>query len=272
MEVKVDYDKIREIAALGVRRASVFMGIGTNVGKIYPPVSHQLDDRAQYIFVASNVPEKDRRAFIDEFQNWIIANGLRELVETYSVFLTASYQTYLLVESGGIAVAELAKKTSEFERDNVSVQLETLTKSLGVKNTYGDMFDSLRQARNCLSHRMGVVSPKDVNTNDGQFLLRWHYQALFAIEESGKETLLDLNRTSEDGITLETPGKIVMRPHVKEKATPLGSPIRLDRHELSEICWAVQVAGDYIHLANMEFAKSKGVNILPKENQQPAAP
>ena len=245
--IEVNFDRLRSLANRGVRRASIFMGIGTNAVRMAPPISHVLDGRAQYRFVPDEVPDETRQHFGEEFQGWIISNGLRELIDTYSLFLTECFVVTELIENGPMTAAELHKKRARFEKLNISDEFSQMTKALDLNLEYLEMFETFRLARNCLSHRLGIITPPmDVNTDDGRFVLRWRFLATIAVEQDGTETVLSGAALESVPIDFTNGATVKLAPTMREKKFAVGSPIKLDRHDLGEICWAVYVAAEHV--------------------------
>lgn len=253
--VSLNFDDIREIATRGVRRATVFMGIGTNAARNDPPISHVLDDKAQFVVVPPEISAESQRAFLSEFENWIIASGFRELIETFSVFLLELYMAHFLLERGRVDRKEYAMAKNKFERKNVWTQSSLLTNALGLDGRFSTMFESLNTARNCLAHRRGVVGPIDILGNDQTFNLRWRTRTV--ISEDGREisTLLNKGETPR----IEKGKKIVFAEVERTKSFHIGESIGLNRHELNEICLGFTIATEVFIMPVINRAKAEGI-------------
>jgi len=260
LKVKVDFDELREIVALGVRRASIFMGIGTNAARIDPPISHVLNDQASLTFVDSNFTEENSREFVQEFECWIIANGFRELVETFSHFLSTVYGIYYFFEHTETTMGDINKANRQFEYKGIEDQMDILTGLLNLDGRFSPMFASLNQARNCMAHRRGVVGLKDISEPDQPFVLLWRTKTAVLEDEHGT----DIFRNIGDGIRVEKGRRISIVEVERSKNFDMGEPIRLSRLDLSEICFGVTIAMEYVRTCLIEFGRCEGHTIVEK--------
>ena len=87
VEYNIDFGKILEVALKGVGRATVFLGFGVNAALDTNFNKYQLTDIAQIQLLPQEVDVQALSHFKDEFKTWLVGNGLRELIETFSVFL-----------------------------------------------------------------------------------------------------------------------------------------------------------------------------------------
>jgi hypothetical protein len=260
VELRADFDQLREIVALGVRRASIFMGIGANAAGLDPPLSHVLDDKAQFVVVPQEVSAKVSSEFLREFENWVVANGLRDLVETFSIFLAETYAMHFLFEKGQVLAEDFERAKRRFEFKGVEQQLAAMNQLLALDGRFLSMYSSLNQARNCMAHRRGIVGLVDVPARNQPFVFTWRTRAMFL--EDGRDVSVLLQCGEE--VHVEAGQKIVNSEVERSKNFALGEPIRLSRHELNEICFGVTIAMENVRSGLIEFARSKGHKIIEK--------
>lgn len=266
--VQIDFRLVREPVDIGIRRASVFLGLATNVATADPPLSHVLDDRVQYRFVPNEVPPATSAHFKEEFTYWVVGNTLRELVETFSAFLVRCRTTLHIMETKKINRPELAKLAAAIEEKNISQQYDEIREIAGLDPVYAEMFETFRQARNCLAHRRGVVARRDVNTDDEHLKLRWCFMGGFIRNADGTEQPID-NDTIGEGILVASEGStVVARLTWKEKKFAIGSQIKLTRHDLGEICLGVHIAASHTIGKMHEYALAHGI---PDANMEQVA-
>ncbi|MBZ9680998.1 MULTISPECIES: hypothetical protein [unclassified Mesorhizobium] len=258
--VNIDFAKLHEIADLGIRRASVFMGIATNVARIDPPVSHVLDDKTQFIVMPSEISEANRRLLIDEFENWNIGNAFREIVETFSLFLLEAYGIIHIVETNSLASLERAKRRFSF-KGGVSDHLQIVCDMVGVENRFGPMFVAMNQARNCIAHRRGIVGMADILEPDRPFNLCWRTRGF--VLEDGRDVGLALQRGEEVYVAKEQ--ALVSMEVERSKLFSLGQQIRLNRHELSEICFGFMIATQVVGQGLVAYIRAKGIRVPEEE-------
>lgn len=262
-QINIDFAKLEGIVAISVRRASIFMGIAANAGRIDPPISHVLDDKAQFKFIADDAPLAARREMVDAFNTWVIANGLREMIESFSIFLGECFLIRHLIAEQEFPDA-VAKK--RFERLGVEDQLASLSGDLPIDERFFTMFGSLNQARNCLAHRRGVIGVADVPTPGLPFVLRWRTRTITL--EDGRDVAQLLVAGEE--IKVEAGENIRSEEVERTKTYAIGEAIILSRHELSEICLGITIATAAIRLRLYEFAKERGVQDAPQPDAEPA--
>src|ERR1051326_8981105 len=146
-KISVNLDDIANVAHKGVRRASVFMGLGVNAANDPTFQKYQLSKidhpEGQFVhfeFVPNEVDEDTLKTFKAEFRTWIVSNGLRELIEAYAVFLDRIYDTLLLAEGvqkktdGNV----LNKRNAAFLKFGIEKKLKRLWAEYGVRPEHPD--------------------------------------------------------------------------------------------------------------------------------------
>lgn len=93
-QIIIDYDKLAEIGIKGVRRAAVFLGLGLNAAYDPELKNYQLrsvhgveQGSVRMELVPDTVSQETLDHFKVEFATWIIASGLREVIERFAIFL-----------------------------------------------------------------------------------------------------------------------------------------------------------------------------------------
>ncbi|RWM26877.1 hypothetical protein [Mesorhizobium sp.] len=262
--MSVNFDALREIANLGVRRAAVFMGIGINASQADPPISHVLEGGMQFTVVPENMPVSQKRANAEEFARWVIANGFRELAETFSVFLHQVYSAALVLDREQMPVLEHRRALALFSRKGVSEQLAIASALLDIEAPFSATFESMNQARNCMAHRQGVVGAEDTRDSDS-FTLKW--RALALTLEDGQD--LSLLLAADQPVELKGGQALSLGMVDREKKFAIGEQIFLSRHDLQEFCMAVSVAAEVVATGLAKRAEKKG-RLPPMTEAQPA--
>jgi hypothetical protein len=85
----MDVNAIAEISNLGIRRATCFLGLGVNAARDTRLKDYSLSDFSFVQEIPENIPDETISRFKVDFEHWIILSALRELIETFSVFLDA---------------------------------------------------------------------------------------------------------------------------------------------------------------------------------------
>ena len=92
----INFSHLKEISLLGIRRATVFLGLGLNAAKREDFSDYQLPGDVPIRFVSDNLPADKVMEFKDAFAKWIISCGLRELMETFAVYLDGIHRASVL--------------------------------------------------------------------------------------------------------------------------------------------------------------------------------
>jgi len=252
---EINFDEVVEPAIVGVNRAVVFMGLGVTAASESAVANYRLPE-APHIDLIPQVTEEQLAEFKREFGVWIIGNGLRELVETWDVFLDRLYIVSLAsdewrAERAGEALrpGQYAKRARAFPKRGTGEKFDLLQTEFGIRLTFEAEIESIKKARNCLTHRLGVVGAKDLNSPGG-LAVRWRAPELFGYHEDGSEFVPSL-----DAFPIEFPtgSPVKLRHGERQKIVPRGHRLQLSAAELKEICYTFRIA---IMQAQESFAGS----------------
>jgi len=258
MNVFVDFQAVKEVCIQGVRRTSVFMGLGVNAALDPDFKKYQLLDVTPIQFLPSDVNEDTLRRFKSEFCTWVVASGLRELIETFAVFLDHVHYSCMLLSFHGkrIDVAELFSKNKKFCRDGVKDKITALKDAFGIAPAHPDMLLSINQARHCLVHRRGLVARQDCAGGD-MLSVKWPGFDLYMAHTNGQETPIPL--PMKQGMVLQGPGSINVRSTVRSRDFAIGTLVTFSPAELSEICHFAIVAADEVISSAVNYAQQMGI-------------
>lgn len=174
LEINEAVDWIVERGLHIPKRASMLMAYGFNASNLYADIKHHLPGFIQLIDVPKDPPPQERDFFRADFRRWCVGNGFRELIEGMEDFLNTLYEIIVSADlhfnGGHKKKAEKALK--DFEHLGVWVKLKILEKRHGFMTGMGHYYESLTQARNCLTHRNGIVGEKDTKKK-GYLELEW---------------------------------------------------------------------------------------------------
>lgn len=256
----IDLKKTLEVALLGTRRASAFMGLGVNAALDMEFTKYQLTQITKIQLLPDNIPPEVLNHIKEEFKVWVEGNGFRELVETFSVFLDNIYQVCAAVEASGkrIEIYDFQKKMKKYGREGFPNKLNILSSNFNVKPQHADYIKSLNKARNCLTHRRGIVGAEDT---DGQYLcVRWLGMNIFIQTPSGEKHPLE--NIPDGGLYLPDGGNVMLQFDERERQFPLGELLKLSTKDLAEICWFFQQQAISTISSTTDYLKSAGVKIL----------
>ena len=85
--INIDYKAIWKTVRIGIRRTNLFLGLGLNAIKDPDFKDYKLPSWGTINFLPDEAAEETISLYKEEFSIWIIGCGLRELFETFSIFL-----------------------------------------------------------------------------------------------------------------------------------------------------------------------------------------
>lgn len=234
-EVSFDLGATVERMRVSIRRASVFIGISSNIRAADPPISHVLDasHRVRVQLVQQDVTTETLSHFHEEFEYWVIGNGLRDIADAFSFYVSSLYVWYVFITDQS-ARSNIDRINKIFSKKGLRDQIVELCQTADIPNEYTEIFESWRRARNCLSHRNGVVGPEDCEINEQNIKIVWNFLNIYA--DYGGEFHAAIDLESSEGFRVERDTVISAVYERKSKIFPLGGQLRLSRRDLLEIC------------------------------------
>lgn len=256
--VTIDVSKIQDIALLGVRRAAVFMGLGINAAQDDRFREYELARIAGIELVPPNVESKTIDHFKAEFQLWIIESGFRELLERFALFLDSiNHHSLLLATNHNRIFPEDAEDLHrKFEYAGVAGKLKLLEETFGMSFKHAHYLETLAKARNCLTHRLGIIGEKDCNTGN-HFELRWRSFDLLADIPNQDEPLC-LTLPIKEPVYLRDGATIKMQFVDRTRQFAKGEKFTVSAKDLVEICHFAIIASHDVITAVTDYAKSIG--------------
>jgi hypothetical protein len=263
-QFNLDFDKILEIALKGVRRASVFMGLGVNLALDEQAKSYQLTQITNIQLVPDEVSDETLHHFKDEFRIWIEAAGLRELSEAFASYLDALHKACLIVHTVQTKAppAEIEEKQTTFAAEGLPNKLNILKQRFSVEPQHTSYIVSIGRARNCLGHRRGIVGAEDLRGGE-ELEVIWLGMDLFVETPAGERHFL--NETPEEGIFLPQGGTVNMQFVERKRTFGLGTKLALSTRDLAEICWFYEREAKSAFTSALSFAEKAGVHIAKSE-------
>lgn len=257
----IDLDEIKEIVSLGIRRTSVFMGLGINAAYDDSFKNYELTDITSMQFVASNANDNEIKLFKEEFASWITTNGFRELIETLSVFLDNIFNVCLSISSTKSVDNSSEKLSKNFSLKGIEGKFKLLEEKFNIKILYRDFILSINKARNCLAHRRGLLGTEDCD--NGKFELKWMGTEIFAQKKTGEIIILEAP-IQADGVLLEEGESLGIRLNEKKLLFNIGDVIRLTPRNLSEICYFIMIITEEIIKEVLCYSKKYEVKVIDK--------
>jgi hypothetical protein len=169
-----------------------------------------------------------------------LANAFREAVESFALALDRSYEVLLLCEWTTTRKRPTIGRFRKFHHAGVEGKLEILHTEFQIETVAALYFRSLNKARNCLTHRMGVVGPADC-TEERALVVRYRRMEFVAIEENGSEQILPV----DSGGTFQTGSafRVALRYKKEECRFALGARLLLEPSDIKHIFWTLNQCG-----------------------------
>jgi hypothetical protein len=251
--INIDLDTLWEPAALGLRRGYVFTGLGINAASDDRLVDFHLPGLLKIPFVPDNVTPQQVADFKIAFHSWIVANGFREVVEAFGISLDRSYEACLLVRFVKSGVPLTKKQARRFQYSGIEEKLRILEAELNIVSRSGAYLVSINRARNCLSHRMGLIGPQDCN-EPGKLVLC--YKRLEILD--GDENVIPVD---EPRSYVVKEGDIKLRFAEARKEFVLGSVLQLSHIDLKYIFYTMSESGLEMKHSIQKFFEESGVQV-----------
>ena len=259
-QLNIDLDRLRSIALVGIHRAYVFMGLGINAARDENMVQYELSDTFHRL---SRNQDEDIDAIKKEFGNWIIGCGLREVSESFNIYLTGIFRSAALIYNYTNDSAKISlEKVNKFERIGIGKQLKKLRAKFGISTQKDAYLISISKARNCITHRKGIVKEQD-SIRDGKLDIKWLGTQSHIKTNSGEIIHFDSSFPAE-GILIKDDGVINLEIIERVKQVKLGEQIIFTPNDLSEICFTFRLATDEILQQTIEYLQSNGIIIQRK--------
>jgi hypothetical protein len=256
-EFRIDFLALQRIMHIGVRRAAGFMLLGLSaaenqeVGKAaFDPENNKF--RMRYF---PELMSKEAIADVQEnFKQWVIESGLRELDQHCSIYCDRIYEILVLLEYNNKRIPQIAVDRIRFFQNRTSVggKLQALGVEFGIVAKYGDHISSMTLARNCLTHNMGRVSHRNANSKEG-LMLSWLVMNTFVGEVMLTDDMLPYHVEKDEVMSI--------RFDVNRRLVKFGEAINLQAHELLEICWNYESQTDQIAKDVEQLVKERGIHV-----------
>jgi hypothetical protein len=160
------------------------------------------------------IPAQDKTMGVEgvrgAFKAWVLANGLRDFVDAIGPSLEWARKIcffwtrqgkvsakedgslHLFAQIGGKEWNEqLLREGAEFEYWSLRRKFDFLKQTYGFKvPDLSESILSISYARNCLTHRQGIVGPEDIrDTSQNKFVVIWKKMQLTALGDTGSRDL-----------------------------------------------------------------------------------
>ena len=195
----------------------------------------------------------------NEYEKWLVRNFLGEGINYTQVFLEECRTICAIysISNRQIRGHEYNKAINEekkkYHNYGLPKKLETLREKYSVYSDSESNILSLNKLRNCIVHRLGIVSERDV-TEDDQLTIRMRCLGIFAKNpETGEEIEVDKKTRVEKGWS------IIGRSHEKSKSFKLNESVSLDYNEMTHCIYTFFFFAASMKESITEFGKRLGI-------------
>jgi hypothetical protein len=136
-----------------------------------------------------------RASAIAEAQRWYLCTAFRDAIELLNVFLDQGRLLCALFPSAAQGKIQsddynriFGTEIRQFHRLGLPDKLKKLQRHFGVASELEAHVLSINTVRNCLVHRLGIVTDRDVDAN-GELVLLWRTSDLVAQNPDGTQEL-----------------------------------------------------------------------------------
>jgi len=260
--LNINFLEILNIALAGIRRSSIFLGLGLNAAWNPEYKNYLLLDSTKIHFIPQQLSDSDIENAKRDFANWLVGNGLREVNEHFDVFLDKIYEATMMglvfkhEKIDHEKYAEIKNKCKRFSKKGIEDKFEELKKSFEFTSDNKDCHLSLKKARNCLSHRLGRVEDIDCNDED-KLTISWLTLDIVTIKNGEKGEIIELPIKQQHILT----GNVGLGYSYSKTCASFakGMIVNLNPKNINEICFFYAIEAEKIKDSAVEFLKQKGI-------------
>lgn len=204
-----------------------------------------------------------------EAQYWLLRGFLRDAIEGTGLFLDECLQVcevHPLAANGSAKAAELHRVFHDLPRTNHKLhfpqKLEKLERQFGITTRFNANVLSLNKARTCVVHRLGVVSPLDVDETGVLKITFQHAKFVARGQETGHELVID-----RPGIVTTEDSMLELHFIDSERHFKIGEQVRLQAHELYDTIITLWRFGLAAAQAIEAYGRSLGIQFPPAPSE-----
>lgn len=214
-------------------------------------------------------PPESSPASREQCRAWLIGAGLRDGIDGLGILCEETWRCCCLEEAArrgpirltqaatydvrSLADSILGKEARSIDALGLSGKLDLLHERFGVPVRWRDEVDSIVIARNCLTHRLGIVAERDVNdTRANLFRLKCRFHGMYLRAEGHEDIKLS------PGIVAERESSVVIRfGELHERTFGIGEHLSLSNQEFMHIITTLVHVGQDIVGGTIRFMSSR---------------
>ncbi len=258
--IELDYSAPLQLAYKGIRRAYVFLGFGWNAANDPDFTKYSLQGVVPIQMVPDDISAETMQDFKSNFGRWIVGCGLRELIETFGVFLDKLFELSMWVKvyKKEIEGADADSLLRQFVFMGIEKKSIVLEENFGFKPRHSDFIASISLARNCLTHRLGIVDENDCK-EENLLRIKWIGLDGFLESESGERKFFDLIMKEPVETFPKGESQFGMIFVERQLEFKEGHVIDIPPKALGEMCYFFQREVQGVWNKAIEYTKIKGI-------------
>lgn len=263
LAITLKLSRLSALADAAVNRAAAFLAIGLRAAEGATPTSLALSQHSAIQILPDPLPDDAARAILGEWQAWITGAALRELDESFSLFLERAFEAIILIEShGGTLSSDRRRELSKLHGDtNTRSRLEKVLSRIELPLDPVRHFSTISSVRNLLTHNAGVVRSRDCQT-DNTFTITWiGMDVIVSLVEDSSELLRYSGNGPMTPLTVPKDSEVALQFVERKRAFSVGEAAHLSPHDLHEICYMFRRTAQRIVTGIAAFGIWNGVNV-----------
>ena len=270
INVTISLNSLREELQRSLQKAIYLVSAGLQTKDQIDPVLLRLPNNSITMTFHGGL-RWDAEEVQKQYSEWVLSNGFRDVIEGVSAFLESAHEVSSYWEIVGKQKDGEKITGSDWQKIVVSgkkrfhrlglpdkfVHLST-EHDIEVEPKFSEQVLSINISRNCLVHRGGVVTEKDINNNNA-LEVKWTKLMMVLQSEDGEKEL-------ELGKMIGKNSDLCMRNQEELKAFSIGEQIVFTTGEFANISWSLFLFGnDLVQKISTVGLKNGFVN-EPKES------
>lgn len=261
-------EELLGIAFLAARRANTFIALAMNAAD--RPEVKEVELPTSLVFSHMMPPTPEQLAHIKrEYLAWTIGANLRDMTDHLAIFLDRLFEVcrYCTLKGQIVVVGDLRKEFKRFYGKSLSDKLLQLQQDFGVSSTIGKYLDTMKAARNCLTHRLGIVGPQDCAEGAKVMTLTWLAMQMQVLRPDGSVHVSD--PAGSEGVMVNAGEQLQVAYVERSRDFAIGERLIFQAHEIRDIVFNVIEFARTMVAATEDHARRCGIEV--KQPTPPAA-
>lgn len=270
LNISINLDALRGELQQSLQRVIHLVGIGLQTKDYIKSDQLYIPNNGMEMIYAKSVVWDDNYAQ-NKYVQWILSNGFRDAIECLSMFLESAHRVLSFWEfserqNDGIQLTGanlnevMTTIPQKFHRLGFPDKLSHIQEehSIIFNEALGSHVISINKARNCFVHRGGIVSQRDLTSENAIDISYRRMVMLLQNEDGAKELVI--------GQVVEKDNVIAVKQQDETISFDLGAKIELNPKEFSDIIWCLFLFGNDLVQKMSEYGLQQGLITEKSDN------